>query len=207
MPYVPSFSRVGQPGVEGKERHLDRECQEEGAEQKQLSGRSERNDTGLQLRLHILEIECAGQVEEPEDRYEHQNRSEHCVQNEFHGRVNAPFVAPHADDEIHRDEHHFPENEEEEQVERNEDADHARLEHEQGEEESFDMFLDRLPGAKDCQRRQKRRQQNQEQADTVHAHVVVNRLSDPVVNLLELVTCFGGVEPPHQEQRHQELRH
>ena len=72
-----------------------------------------------------------GVIVEPDDRHQHQDRAEHGVQNEFQRGVDAPLVAPDADQEIHRDQHHFPEQEEEEQVERDEDADHAGFQHQQ----------------------------------------------------------------------------
>ncbi len=68
---------------------------------------------------------------EPQDRHQHQDRAEHCVQHEFQRGIDAPPVSPDADQEIHRDQHHFPEQEEQEQVERNEDADHSGFENEQ----------------------------------------------------------------------------
>ena len=51
--------------------------------------------------------------------------------------VDAPLPAPDADDEVHRDEHHFPEDVEEDRVEGDEAPEHPRLE----DEERHDVAL------------------------------------------------------------------
>ena len=89
--------------------------------------------------MNVLQVKRAGEVIEPEDGDQHQNRAEHGVQNELHRGVNPAIVTPHADDEVHGDEHHFPENEEEKKIERNEDADQARFENQQGGEEALEQ--------------------------------------------------------------------
>ena len=129
----------------------------------------------------VRQIEGAGHVVEPEDRDQHQDRAEHRVQNEFHGGVDAALVSPHADHEIHRDQRELPEDEEEEQIERDEDADHGRFDHQQRDEEALHVFVDRFPGAEDRERREERGEQDQKQADAVDAEVVVDGLADPVV--------------------------
>ena len=136
---------------------------------------------------NVRQVERAGRVVEPQDRHQHQDRAEHRVQNEFHRGVDAALVAPHADHEIHRDQHQFPEDEEEEQIERDENADHGRLDHQQRDEEALHVFVDRFPGAENGDRREERGEQDEKQADAVHAEVVVNGLADPVVNFLELI--------------------
>ena len=62
---------------------------------------------------------------------EHQQRADHRVDEELEARVDAPFAAPDADDEVHRDEHHFPHHVEQEEIERQEHAEHAGREDEQ----------------------------------------------------------------------------
>ena len=71
----------------------------------------------------------AAVVEEVErqDREQHDHRSRQRVDEELDRGVEFPRTAPDADDEVHRHEHDFPENVEEEEVERAERADHARL--------------------------------------------------------------------------------
>src|SRR6185369_2896496 len=74
-----------------------------------------------------LPEEEAGRVEEVErdDREKHHDRAEERVEEELDRRVELPRPAPNADQEVHRDEHHFPEYVEEEEVEGREDAHHA----------------------------------------------------------------------------------
>ena len=62
-----------------------------------------------------------------QDRKQHQHRTCQRVQEEFDRRIEPPLAAPDADQEIHRHEHHFPENVEEHEIERHENAEHARL--------------------------------------------------------------------------------
>ena len=61
-------------------------------------------------------VERAGPVVEVDDGDQHQHRAGHGVQEELHGRVDAPLVSPDADQEIHRDQRDFPENVKQEQV-------------------------------------------------------------------------------------------
>ena len=56
-------------------------------------------------------------------------------------------VAPNADQEVHGEEHDFPEDEEEEEVERKKNADHAGFEDQQHDEKFFDAGVDAVPGA------------------------------------------------------------
>ena len=104
-------------------------------------------------------------------------------EHEFDGGVDAAIVAPDADEQGHRDEHHFPEQEEEEEIERDEDADDSDFEHQEHDEEFFDAMVDAVPRSQNGDRREERRQDDQEQADAVDAEVIVNRRNrDPLVN-------------------------
>src|SRR6185436_18624375 len=103
------------------------------------------------------------------------------------------------DQEVHRDEHRVPEDVEEEQVERDEDAEHRRLEGEQEEREQLDVLVDRLPRGEQRQRRQHPRQHDQEEADAVDAEVVGDaELRQPLAVLDELVVGADRVERPPQ---------
>ena len=57
---------------------------------------------------------------EVEQRDQHQHRAEQRVEEELDRRVLVPRAAPDADQEVHRQEHDFPEDVEEEEVERDE---------------------------------------------------------------------------------------
>ena len=161
--------------------------------------------TGLQERLYFRQVERAGAVVEPQNGHQHQNRAEHGVQNEFHGRVDAALVAPHADHEVHGDQRQLPENKEKKKIERNEDADHRRLDDQDGDEEALHVFLNRFPGAENRERREESRQQNQEHADAVDTEVIVNGLADPGMELDELIFGRSRIVATQEEQGDEEF--
>ncbi len=167
-----------------------------------------KNDApSLQHGLNRRQIECAGGIEEPQNSDKHENRAEHRVQHKFQSGVNSALVAPDADQKIHGDQHHFPENEEQKQVERNKNADHARLEDEQRNKKSlYAAAMDRIPRCADRDRREKCGEQNEKQADAIDAEVIVNRrLRDPVVQFFELVARGAGIESANQPERNRKL--
>ena len=90
-------------------------------------------NVGLVAQARDVEERDAAVVEEEQrqDRQQHQHRSGQRVEEELDRGVELPRAAPDADDEVHRHEHDFPEDVEEEEVERAERADHAGLQHEQ----------------------------------------------------------------------------
>ena len=140
--------RVRQPCVQREERNFDGKGQEERAEEPEFGVRRKQDVAALQTRCEFRQIEGANQhvssaeIVEPQDGDQHQDGAEHRVQNEFHGGVDAAVVAPDADQEIHGDERQFPEDEEEEQVERDENADHGRFDYQQRDEEALHVFVD-----------------------------------------------------------------
>ena len=82
-------------------------------------------------------------------------------------------AAPHADQEIHRHQHHFPEHVEEEEIERHENAQHAHLQQQEENVIFLRPHLDRAPGRKDRDRAQQRGQHHQQEADAVDSQRVV----------------------------------
>ena len=77
------------------------------------------------------------------DGEQHQHRAEEGVEEELEARVDPARAAPDADDEEHRDQAAFEEQVEQDEVERAEDADHQRLEH----QERDHVFLARGSGS------------------------------------------------------------
>ena len=77
----------------------------------------------------------SGLEEHREKRHQHQRRAEHRVEEELERRILTLLAAPHADHEVHRQEHEFKEDEEENQVLGNERAGHARLQNQHEDEE------------------------------------------------------------------------
>ncbi len=96
-------------------------------------------------------------------------RSGHGVQEEFEGGVNAALVAPDADQEVHGDQRNFPEDEEQEEIERAEDANQSKFKQQQERKELFDVLVDGLPRHQHAERRKKGGEHHQPQADAVHA--------------------------------------
>ena len=120
--------RVGQPGVEGEQRNLDSEGNEERQEQKHLLGRIQSEATAFEQLQYGRVIESVGSGVDIEDRHEHQGRAGHRVEEEFHGRIDAALVSPNSDEEVHRHEADFPEYEKQKQIHRQKYADQTEFE-------------------------------------------------------------------------------
>jgi hypothetical protein len=159
--------RVGQPGVERPHRHLDREPEEDAEERPGLEGRAaERRQRGqlgdrpgLRARLEV----------DRQEGDQHEHRAEQRVEEELHARVVAPRATPDPDHEEHRDEHELPEDEEQDQVEGDERAGHARLQHQHQRQERLRLArrwqdLERVDRA---QQRQQVGEEEQRQRDAV----------------------------------------
>ena len=194
--------RVGQPRVERKERHLDREREREGEEEPEL------HPLGNRERVHPQQIEAVGavrrvvHVREAQDREQHEHAARHRVQDELHGRIHAPVVAPDPDQEVHRHQHRVPEHVEQEQVERDEDADHRRLEQQHEDAERLQPLVNRLPRAEERERRQQPREDEQKQADAVDADEIRDaERRNPRVPLDELEVGGRCIEAAPQKQR------
>ena len=82
----------------------------------------------------------------------------------------ALLAAPLVDQEVHRDQADLPEDEEQQQVQRQEDAQHAHLQQEEQDHVGLDPVLD-AEGGQDRQRGQQRGQQHHGQRDAIHAQV------------------------------------
>jgi hypothetical protein len=122
--------RVGQPGVEREHRHLDREAQEERQEDPPLQ--VERHVQAVEQRRRAVDAGDGVVVEvERQDAEQHDDAADQGIEEELDRRVEAVGAAPDADEEIHRHQHHFPEQEEEQEVERHEGAEHPGLQHQQ----------------------------------------------------------------------------
>jgi hypothetical protein len=130
--------RVGEPGVEREDRHLDREADEQAYKRqhaRRASNRCEnaRGDVrGIHHRDHVECMRAGLRINRAEVQPDHDQQQQHraCkrVEEKLDGGVFATRTAPDADKEIHRQQHHFPEHVEEEHVERNKHAHHARVE-------------------------------------------------------------------------------
>ena len=212
--------RVGQPGVEREHGHLDGEAEEEAEEDPELqSGRDEMPDLVEAQHVERVAGVQPGNVEEGyaavvveverQDREQHQHRPAQRVEEKLDGRVQLAIAAPDADEEVHRHEHHFPEDVEEEKVQRAERADHARLQQEQEHVVLLLAGCDGGIGRVDSNQAHQRRQQDQQQRDPVDAERVTDaQLRNPVELLAELeqpVAGPFGIERGPEEQRDREV--
>ncbi len=165
--------RVGQPGVQREHRDLDCERQREGQKQPALGGYREPGSVGQDGRkVEGSAARSAGSEVQIENRDQHQQRAGHRVDEELHGRVNPPFVAPHADQEVHRQEHRFPKEVEENQVNRGQSSQHGALEQQHRDHELLDPVLDRPERREQGQRGQEGGQNDQDQRHPVDPDVV-----------------------------------
>src|SRR5215831_557786 len=198
---------VGEPRVQGEERYLDGEGHKERQKKQPLGGGRKYERTALQSALDFDQVERAGGVIQPEASDQHQGGAGHGVQHELDGGVDASLMAPDADQESHRDQHDFPEEEEQEQVERQEYSHHADLEHQQHHEKFLDAMVDARPGGKYGDGCQEGGKNDQPQAQAVYPHVVVDRRRGDPGNV-EFKFVAGRAEGhagDQEKQRQQEL--
>ena len=130
---------------------------------------------------------------------QHEDRAEQRVQEELDRRVLAAARAPpDRDQEVHRDEHELPEDEEQDEVERDERPGHARRQQQdQREERSRVARLGHpLHRVDDAEERDEERQDEQRQRDAVEADVVPGAdRRDPARVDVELHAGAAEVEP------------
>ena len=192
--------------VEGEHRHLDGERQEKGAEEPP----GERSQPcGVSQEEGVVEGIRPGARRDdeiqPEDRHQHQERPEHRVDEELDRRVEPALAAPDPDDEVHRDQHHFPHHVEQEQVEGDEDADHPGGEHQEVGVERTLPLGDVAEAPQHRERHEERRQQHHEEGDAVESDVVGDApAGDPGNARLELHPSRRDEAPP-QRDRHGEF--
>ena len=78
-----------------------------------------------------------------QDGDQHQHAADQRVQEELDRRIFAPRPAPDADQEVHRQQHDFPEHVEQEEIERHEHAQHARFQQQEQNAVGFHVLVDR----------------------------------------------------------------
>ncbi len=132
---------------------------------------------------------------------EHQRRTEHGVEEELQRCVLAVVAAPHADHEVHRQQHQFEEDEEQDQVLGDERAGHAGLQDEHQDEERLRIARRRhvVPRVDHHQQGDDHRQEVQRQADAVETDRVRRPdRPDPAVGGEELQLLRLAVVELHQ---------
>jgi hypothetical protein len=207
--------RVGQPGVEREHRYFDGEGEEE--TQKEQC-RDTRAVVGINARRGVVESlqsECvsAGHVlmveVKEQDAEQHQHGTGQRVEEEFDGGVELAGTSPDTDQQVHGHEHGFPENEEEEKIERHEDAEHAGLQHQKPDVVFLDAILDGGPGGKDRDPAQQRGEHDEQERDAVNAeHVASADGWDPVAGRAfdELEAGLETLRPEPGDERQRDQK-
>src|SRR5258708_6701240 len=191
-----------------EEWNLDGKCDEE-TEKEPQRGRFKTWHASVANRtLNNREIEAASFGVEPENRSQHEHRGDHRKQEILHRGVDPASMAVHANQQRHRDQRRFPEEIEQEQVERGENADQGRLQDQQQYKEFLDPLMNRCPRNQHAQRRQERSQHHQPDGNSVDAHVVMNVGGrDPDFVDLELEGASLAMQVYRQMQRRHKCEH
>ena len=198
--------RVGEPGVEREHRHLDGEREREREEQPPLGRRRDRQRVECVERERWRAGGVLVQEVEPQDRDQHENAARHGVEEELDRRVHSPRAAPHADQEVHRNQHRFPEDVEQQQVGGEESAEHPALERQQQRVELARPLLDRAERGDHRDRREHHGQQHEQHRDAVDAERVRGAQGgQPGPLLHELPARSRRLEPPPQRERERHL--
>src|SRR5688572_14984518 len=90
----------------------------------------------MNSRVAERKISCGVAMHEiqRQNGHQHQDAADHREEHEFHRCINAPFASPYADQEVHGNQHHFPEQVEQEEVQCGENTNHAGFEQQHEEE-------------------------------------------------------------------------
>ena len=141
---------------------------------------------------------------EEQNAQQHQDGAGQGVEEEFDGGVEFARASPDPDQQVHRDEHGFPEHEEEEEIERHKDAEHAGLKKQKPDVVFLDAILDRGPGREDRDPSQKRGEHDQQEGNAINAeHIPRADGRNPVPRpaLDELESRLEALRPEHWDQR------
>jgi hypothetical protein len=121
-----------------------------------------------------VEVAATGLEVQGDQGDQHEHGTGHGIDEELHGRVDLLFPPPDADDEVHGDEHDFPEDVEKKQVERDEGTEHPHLKQQQADHVFLHPLLHRRPGGEDGDRHDEGGEYHQPEADPVDPHVIVH---------------------------------
>ena len=116
-------------------RHFDSESNEHSGENPHLNVLCKCSTVFNQIRDRKAFCPCL--EEQCQERNEHESRTEHGVQKELQRCVLTIFAAPHTDHEVHRQQHEFEEDEEQNKVLRDKRSCHSRLQYQHQREEGF----------------------------------------------------------------------
>ena len=188
---------VGKPGVHRPHRQLHGKRGEEGEPQPSLH---------LRRKSERQQHRNVGRARLPVDRHDgeqHQERAGERVEEELEARIDTALAAPDPDDEEHRYQAALEEQIEQHEIERGEDADHQRLEHEESDHVLLHALGDRQPARQDAERHEVSGEQHKRQGNAVDAHVEADR-PEPRPELDELKLGGERIEVAQQDQRQRE---
>ena len=148
---------------------------------------------------------AAGLDIQEDQRHQHQQRAEQCVEEKLESCVNLVGAAPDADDEVHRDQGGFKEHEEQQAVERGKHADHQPAQNHEGAHVLVDTARDGFPAGNHDDDVDESRQQHEPQRNAVQPEVVVDiQACDPGRVLNELHRRGAELKACVQRQGHEE---
>ena len=207
---------VGKPGVQWEHRHLDGEAEEERGKHPHGQPAAEHAFRAVGGELEHVEGAAALEVQHQETK-KHECRAEQREEEELDRRVEPHLsgdvehrerdlvaVAPDADHEVHREQHDFEEDEEQNQVEGHERPGHTRGQDQNEDQERLRIVRLRpmLPAVDDGKQAHERRQDDKRQADAVNADVEIGvDGGDPVDVGTKLDPGLPEVEGERQDHR------
>ena len=165
---------IRQPGMQRHHGQLHREGDKETKHDPKLGAGTQLRAQQFRIfegvnarRLVVDKVEC-------QDGDQHQQSAALRKQEKLDGRVDAPLMAPDDNEEIHRDQHEFPGEIEQEQVDRQEDTCDSRQNPHQVEVEKADFLADFRPGCQHGNDTQEEREHQHQQAETIHSKMEVD---------------------------------
>ncbi len=184
---------VREPPVQREDGDLNREGGEEGERSEPQSGAVRRDAVGGGHLGELRIVEGAGAGVEPEHGDQKDGRGDEGVEEELDGGAAAVFGASEGGDQKrHGDQGELPEGVVEEEVERDEDAEHRDLLEQEEDVEEAAAVVDDAPGDEDAQRSEQAGQNDEPHRESVHADVIADgRRGDPGGVLLELKRACG----------------
>ena len=160
--------RVRQPGVKREARQLHHKGQEESPHQ--IIG-----EVRIDLMPDQLEV-AEGNMPGPigvhqrqcKDGHQHQQAADLGEQKKFHGRVKFVFVPPDGNQKIHGNQHHFPKDKEQEQIQSDKNADHAGQRPQQVKLKEPRPVIDFVPGRDHRHKTEEESQAHHQLAQAIH---------------------------------------
>ena len=161
---------VGAPRMEGEQGAQHAEPDEDQREPDILL----RQGNVMQLRdLQDIHRRGPGTEVDAQDADQQQRRTAHEHQRQFHGGILLAAAAPHADQQVHRDQRHLVEHEHREEVDRNEESEDTHAQQAEPEEILLDLLL-HPPRGKRPRKHDDGRQQQHGNRNAVYPHGIVD---------------------------------